>query len=127
MKKILALSLIIIAFAGCKSKRVLVPVDRVKMEYIDRLRIDSVYNRDTVELYRQNDTIYKNVIKWRERFKFDTISVVRIDSIPYPVEVIKEVNRLTKWQTLRLNLLNILVVIVLVYIAFKIGKFKFRL
>ncbi len=127
MKKIFVLSLILIAFAGCKSKTVLVPVDRVKMEYVDRLRIDSVYNRDTVELYRQNDTIYKNVIRWRERFKFDTISVVRIDSIPYPVEVFKEVNRLTKWQTLRLNILNILSVIVLAYIAFKIGKFKFRL
>lgn len=120
MKKILALSLIIIAFAGCKSKTVLVPVDRVKMEYVDRLRIDSVYNRDTVELYRQNDTIYKNVIRWRERFKFDTISVVRIDSIPYPVEVIKEVNKLTKWQQWRLRLLNILVLVIVAYVVIKI-------
>lgn len=120
MKKILALSLILIAFAGCKSKTVLVPVDRVKMEYIDRLRIDSVYNRDTVELYRQNDTIYKNVIRWRERFKFDTVSVVRIDSIPYKVEVVKEVYKLTNWQQWRLRLLNILVLVIVAYVVIKI-------
>ena len=83
-------------FAGCKTKTVLVPVDRVKIEYRDRLRVDSVYNRDTVNIYERGDTGYLQTIKWRERFKFDTVSVVRTDSIPYPVEVVTEVNKLTK-------------------------------
>ena len=107
-------------FAGCKTKTVLVPVEKVKIEYRDRLRIDSVYNRDTVNIYERGDTVYMQTIKWRERFKFDTVSVVRVDSIPYPVEVIREVNKLTKWQRWRLNALNVLALIIVVYLFIRI-------
>ena len=107
-------------FTGCKSKTVLVPVEKVKIEYRDRLRIDSVYNRDTVNIYEKNDTVFLHTIKWRERFKFDTVSVVRVDSIPCPVEVIKEVNRLTKWQRWWLNALNIIALVIVAYIVIKI-------
>ena len=107
-------------FAGCKTKTVLVPVEKVKIEYRDRLRIDSVYNRDTVNIYERGDTVYLQTIKWRERFKFDTVIVVRTDSIPYPVEVVREVNVLTKWQRLRLNALNIIAIIIVCYVVIKI-------
>jgi hypothetical protein len=105
---------------GCKTKTVLVPVEKVKIEYRDRLRIDSVYNRDTVNIYERGDTVYLQTIKWRERFKFDTVIVVRTDSIPYPVEVVREVNVLTKWQRLRLNALNIIAIIIVCYVIIKI-------
>ena len=123
MKRITLLMLllaILSLFAGCKTKTVLVPVDRVKIEYMGRLRIDSVYNRDTVNIYESGDTVYLQTIKWRERFKFDTVSVVRVDSIPYPVEVIQEVNKLTKWQRWRLNALNIIALGIAVYVVIKI-------
>ena len=107
-------------FAGCKSKTVLVPVEKVKIEYRDRLRVDSVYNRDTIQIYKKNDTIYYEKIKWRERFRTDTLRIVKTDSIPYPVEVVREVNVLTKWQRLRLNALNILVLIIAAYLFIKI-------
>ena len=118
--KWMLLSAILSLFTGCKTKTVLVPVDRVKIEYRDRLRIDSVYNRDTVNIYEKNDTVYLHTIKWRERFKLDTVSVVRVDSIPYPVEVIQEVNKLTKWQRWRLNALNIIAIIIVAYVIIKI-------
>lgn len=127
MKRIFLLILllaILSVFTGCKTKTVLVPVDRIKIEYRDRLRIDSVYNRDTVNIYKKNDTIYLQTIKWRERFRLDTVSVVRIDSIPYPVEVVKEVNKLTKWQRWRLTILNIIGGLIAAYIAFRIGRSK---
>ena len=120
MKIIYWLLLILIAFTGCKTKTVLVPVEKTKIEYRDRLRVDSVYNRDTVNVYERGDTIFLQTIKWRERFKLDTVSVVRVDSIPYPVEVVKEVNKLTKWQKFRLNALNILVLIIAAYLFIKI-------
>jgi len=104
-----------------------VPVKETKIEYRDRLRVDSVYNRDTVQIYGRNDTIFKDVIRWRERFRLDTVSVVRIDSIPYPVEVIQEVNKLTKWQRWRLTILNIIGGLTAVYIAFRIGRAKLLL
>lgn len=117
---ILITILVVFLLTGCKTKTVLVPVDRVKIEYKERLRVDSIYNRDTIQIYKKNDTIYYEKIKWRERFKIDTVSVVKVDSIPYKVEVVKEVNKLTKWQKLRLNALNILVLIIAAYLFIKI-------
>ena len=107
-------------FTGCKTKTVLVPVEKVKIEYRDRLRIDSVYNRDTLNIFQKNDTVFYEKIKWRERFKIDTVSVVKVDSIPYKVEVVKEVNKLTKWQRWRLNALNVIAIIIVVYVVIKI-------
>ena len=125
---VILLAILVIFFAtGCKTKTVLVPVKETKIEYRDRLRVDSVYNRDTVQIYGRNDTVFKDVIRWRERFRIDTVSVVRIDSIPYPVEVILEVNKLTKWQRWRLTILNIIGGLIIVYIAFRIGKAKLLL
>ena len=121
---ILISGLILFFATGCKTKTVLVPVKETKIEYRDRFRVDSVYNRDTVQVYGRNDTIFKDVIRWRERFKLDTVSVVRIDSIPYPVEVIREVNKLTKWQRWRLTLLNIIGGLTAVYVAFRVGRAK---
>ena len=109
-------------FAGCKTKTVLVPIEKVKIEYRDRMRVDSVYNRDTVNIYERGDTVFLQTIKWRERFKIDTVSVVRVDSIPYPVEVVKEVNKLTKWQKIRLQLLNIIVIAIIIYVIIRIKK-----
>ena len=117
---ILVAILVVFLLTGCKTKTVLVPVEKVKIEYKDRLRVDSVYNRDTVNIYKRGDTVYLQTIKWRERFKFDTVSVVKVDSIPYKVEVVKEVNKLTKWQKIRLNTLNILVLIIAAYLFIKI-------
>jgi len=117
---ILILGLILFFATGCKTRTVLVPVKETKIEYRDRLRVDSVYNRDTVNIYERGDTVYLQTIKWRERFKLDTVSVVKIDSIPYPVEVVTEVNKLTKWQRWRLYALNIIAIIIVAYIVIKI-------
>jgi len=127
MKKNILLLLILLTFAGCKTKTVLVPVKETKIEYRDRLRVDSIYNRDTVQIYGRNDTIFKDVIRWRERFRIDTVSVVKIDSIPYPVEVVQEVNKLTKWQRWRLTILNIIGGLIIVYVAFRVGRAKLLL
>lgn len=121
---ILIAILVVFLLTGCKTKTVLVPVKETKIEYRDRLRIDSIYNRDTVQIYGRNDTIFKDIIRWRERFRVDTVSVVKIDSIPYRVDVIQEVNRLTKWQRWRLTILNIIGGLIIVYVAFRVGRAK---
>jgi len=73
-------------------------------------------------LFSQNDTVYLQSIKWRERFRIDTVSVVKVDSIPYFVEVTKEVNVLTKWQKIRLKALNIIILIIIVIVIIKIKR-----
>lgn len=81
---------------SCRARTVY--VDKVKTEYRDVVRIDSVYNRDTVAIRLSGDTVYKDVIKWRERWQLRIDSFTRVDSVPYAVEVVREVNRLTPWQ-----------------------------
>ena len=113
------LMIILLSISGCKPKQILVPITETKIEFRERFRVDSVYNRDTLMLFSQNDTVYLQTIKWRERFRIDTISVVKVDSIPYTVEVVKEVNKLTKWQQIRLSALNILLLIIVIYVIIK--------
>ena len=114
------LLIISLSISGCKPKQILVPITETKIEFRERFRVDSVYNRDTLMLLSQNDTVYLQSIKWRERFRIDTVSVVKVDSIPYAVEVMKEVNKLTKWQQIRLSALNILLLIIVIYVIIKI-------
>ena len=122
MKKVLPLLVVLSLLAGCKTKKVLVPTEKTVIEYRDRTFVDSVYNRDTLVLFTKNDTVYLQSIKWRERFKVDTVRYEKIDSIPYFVEVVKEVNVLTKWQKIRLQLLNVIVLIILVYVIIRIKR-----
>ena len=117
--KIILIAFLLLIISGCKTKEIIVPTEKTVIEYRDQLRIDSVYNRDTLYLFTKNDTVYLQSIKWRERFKVDTVRYEKIDSIPYFIEVTKEVNVLTKWQKIRLKALNIIILIILVYIKIK--------
>ena len=108
MKKLFYIILLFLLIGGCKSRIQYIPITEKRIEYKDRLRIDSVYNSDTTTIILKGDTMYLESIKWRTRTRIDTVSFVQIDSIPYPVEVIEYVNKLTDWQKLRLNILNII-------------------
>ena len=120
--KIILIILLLLIISGCKTKEMVVPVEKTVVEYRDQLRIDSVYNRDTLYLFTKNDTVYLQSIKWRERFKIDTVRYERVDSIPYFIEVTKEVNVLTRWQQIRLRLLNVIVLIIVVYVIIRIKR-----
>ena len=119
----LLLTALILFFAtGCKSIEY-VPVERHTVEYKDKYVIDSIYNRDTVQIFVRGDTVYNNVIKWRERFKVDTLIYFKTDSVPVIVEVDKYINQLTKWQRWRLNALNVIVAGLIVWLLFFFRKF----
>jgi len=120
--KIILIALLLLVISGCKTKEIVVPTEKTVIEYRDQLRIDSVYNRDTLVLFTKNDTVYLQSIKWRERFKVDTVRYEKADSIPYFVEVTKEVNVLTKWQKIRLKALNIIILIIIVIVIIKIKR-----
>lgn len=124
MKKISILTIILftLLLSGCKTRTIIQEVERIKIEYKDRLRVDSIYNSDTTLIYREIDTVFIESVKWRNRYQFIRDSVLLVDSIPYPVEVVEYVNVLTKWQKWRLQILNILGGLVAIYGAFKIGR-----
>lgn len=122
MKYIFGLLLLCGAFSGCKTRMVYVPAETVKTEYRERHTLDSIFYRDTVQLSIRNDTVFRDVIKWRERFKTvrDTVNVT--DSIPVIVEVEVPVNYLTQWQKIRLQILNVIGALVAVYLAYRVGR-----
>ena len=118
--KILLIVFIIMVVSSCKTRTIIQEVEKVKIEYRDRVKVDSIYNSDTTLIFSKGDTIHFETIKWRNKYQFIRDSVVLIDSIPYPVEVVEYVNKLTKWQKWRLQALNILGGLLAAFIAFKL-------
>ena len=118
--------------SGCKSVQY-VPVETVRTDsvYIDRFQRDSIYQRDSVYVNRwtAGDTVYQDkvVLKYvyRDKVKYDTVSVLRSDSVrvPYPVE-----RRLTKWEQVRLNVggwaIALVVITILVVVGWAIYKIR---
>ena len=97
----------VFCFSSCKTKYVSVP--EYHTEYITKTdsftQRDSIFVKDSVYMWMQGDTIYKekfSVIyrdRWRDRYLCDTI--IKTDSVrvPYPVE-----KQLTKWQQIKLDI-----------------------
>lgn len=71
---------------GCGSRYVPVHYyherERVKVER------DSVYFADTVRIAERGDTVLVEVIKWRTRYRSATDTVVRVDTVQLPPQLI---------------------------------------
>ena len=100
MKRII-LFFIVFAFFGC-TKRIYIPVTTTvtEIEYREKLVRDSIYFSDSVLIERKGDTVFNTKIKYKYISKLikDTVSIRDSVYIEKPIEVVKEVNRLTKWQ-----------------------------
>jgi hypothetical protein len=105
-------------FGSCTTtKYVPVPeyhTDTVRISHNTR---DSIYVHDSTYIKEKGDTmlIERWHTQWRDRIVRDTIYQSKRDSIPYTVEVTKEVPaELTWWQQTRLHLANIVLVLLAV-------------
>lgn len=93
-----------ISLLSCRSVKY-VPVETVKTEYKthDSIRFDSIYQRDSVFLYQNGDTVYQYKYKYLYRYltinKTDTLIKMASIHVPYPVE-----KQLTRWQSMKLEL-----------------------
>lgn len=89
---------------GCKSVQY-VPVEKVKIEYRDRLKIDSIIKYDSIyqDRYLKGDTLFliKEKYKYLDKIKIVHDSIFRVDSInvPYPVE-----KQLSKWEKVKMDI-----------------------
>ena len=86
------ITLVIAILISCSTPRIQeIPVETVKIEYVTNNTIDSVYVKDSVDRWVNGDTIfiYKEKIKYKLKYKQDTI--IKTDSIPKIISVIKEV------------------------------------
>lgn len=121
MTRIFATFVIIFCLFGC-TKTVYVPTETIKTEYKNTIQRDSIYQIDTVKIFSKNDTTYiENIkIKYKEKIVKDTINLT--DSIPYPVEVVKETKVIPKWCWWNLGISGLFVSLFLMWLIWKIKK-----
>lgn len=97
---------LIVVFSSCKTNTVYVPVESVKTEYRDKHTRDSVYLHDSIVMKMKGDTVWLEKYKYFYRDKLVRDSIFLTDSIqvPFPIETIKEINRLKWWQEILIYL-----------------------
>ena len=96
--------------------------DTVRISHNTR---DSIYVHDSTYIKEKGDTmlIERWHTAWRDRIVRDTVYQSKRDSIPYPVEVVKEVPaKLTWWQQTRLHLANIVLWLLALLAVIYVGK-----
>lgn len=124
MKKLLLTILLGIILSGCTAtKYVEVPIEKTKIEYKDRLSIDTVIQHDSTIITMLGDTVYLEKYKYIYKVKElrDTINITDTTTVTKPIEVVKEINKLYTWQIV-LMVLGGVSIIMLVYLIIK--KFK---
>lgn len=106
MKSLLYIILLTLAIfiTSCRSIRY-VPVETVRTEYKtrDSIRIDSIYEHDSIFLFLKGDTVYKEKYRYKYRYltinKTDTVMMTDSVQVPYPVE-----KQLSRWQQMKIEL-----------------------
>lgn len=89
--------------SSCRTQYV--PVETVRTEYKtrDSIRVDSVYQQDSVYVLVKGDTIYQYRYKYLYKYQYlnRTDTVIKVDSVqvPYPVE-----RKLSRWQSIKMEL-----------------------
>ncbi len=112
-------------FGSCTTTKY-VPVPEY---HTDTLRIshntrDSIYVHDSIHVSEKGDTIRieRWHTQWRDRWRTDTVYQSKRDSIPYPVEVTKEVPaKLTWWQQTRIHIGGVVLWLLLFAAVWYIG------
>ena len=129
MRKILFLLFMTLLLGSCKVKEkiVEVPIPQIKTEikYIDKIKYDSIYLKDSVYIVQKGDTIYNNKVAYRYKYKYlkDTVIVNKTDTITrlQKITEIKVQNQLNIVQKvlIYIGLFSILLFLIILYKHFK--------
>ena len=116
--KTLFLLLFLTTIISCTTTKIVeVPIETIKTEYIEQVKYDSIYSKDSIYIMQKGDTIYNNKIQYLYKYKYlrDTINIT--DTIPKIVTVrdTQYINQLYTWQ-------KILIVIGIGFILYWIIK-----
>ena len=107
----LIILVLFLCLQSCKTTKY-VPVETVRTDSIriTQIQRDSIHVTDSVYIIQRSDTVFRehwNTV-YKEVSRGDTAYIERIDtiSVPYPVEA-----QLTSWQTTRIRLGEVLLVV----------------
>ena len=121
------MTLIVIGLSSCKQVQY-VPVEKIvtKDSLVVKKEIDSVYIK--VKEVVGGDTVYCDSIVYHYVLRTDTLYLHHRESIPYPVEVVKEVERsLNKYEETMIRLGWCLIALVFSAIIWIVVKWYFKL
>ena len=93
-------ALLTFMLGSCTTTKI-IEVQTVKHDttYVSKVQKDSVWLHDSIYVQKSGDTllIEKWHTKWKEILQIDTVYQARVDSIPVPYEVTKEVEKKLSW------------------------------
>ena len=99
--KTLFLLLFLTTIISCTTTKIVeVPIETIKTEYIEQIKYDSIYSKDSIYIIQKGDTIYNNKIEYLYKYKYlrDTINIT--DTVPKIVTIkdVQYTNQLYTWQ-----------------------------
>ena len=100
---VILISVFLVACTQTKTLTVKEYRDRVVTDTVEKLRVDSVYVSRWIKLQGDTIIVHDTILKYRVLHDTETVKEYVHDSIPYKVEVIKEVrkrngyDRFTSW------------------------------
>lgn len=108
------------AIASCTTtKYIEVPIETIKTEYAVKNVSDTTIIRDSIDRYVAGDTVYIYKLQQKTRVVNTIDTVVKVDSIPYTVEVkttvTEEVNVL-KWYQKMFMCIGLLVSLFILFL-----------
>jgi len=114
---------------GCKT--IYDPVRETHTEYTDKYLRDSIHILDSVYIREKGDTVFLShwKIEYRDRVRVDSIHVTDSVPKPYPIEVIKKVEKeLSWWQNIKMEAGGIalgILIVGLIYVVIRlVGSVK---
>lgn len=101
--KTLFLLLFLTTIISCTTTKIVeVPIETIKTEYIEQVKYDSIYSKDSIYIMQKGDTIYNNKVQYLYKYKYLRDTINTTDTIPKIVTVkdTQYVNQLYTWQKL---------------------------
>lgn len=93
--------------------------------YVEKIKYDSIEIK--VKEYSRQDTIFRDSIVVRYQYRVDTIHTHSRDSIPYPIEVVKEVKKPLNWyEKTMIRLGWCLIALVVAIVGWRVVKWYFK-
>ena len=123
---------VLAVMTGCKQvEYVAVPQQHTDTLWQSHSLRDSIYVHDSTYVFESGDTVM--VEKWHTKYKLkevhDTTYMATHDTIPapYPVEVVKEVEKdLSWWQQTRMHIGGVVICLIGIAAVVLIGKFVIK-
>lgn len=128
MRKFLILA-IFFALLGCSTAKNFAPPEtQEKTIYKEIERVDTVFQNVYKYIHERGDTVFvrDSVLVYRYKYITKCDTFVQVDSIPYPVEVTKEVRVRNGYDRFTASGFWVFVGIIFLYIAWRLLRNKIR-